>query len=119
MEKQKITLARYYGLLRKIAFVRGLSDALKENKSLGFEKADLDAFCDASGAIREYMVITYKGGAKKARNCGCNSDSANLKAFADLLQDSPLDQYPDYEGLKKGSSNLICAIDFGEGENDA
>lgn len=49
--------------------------------------------------IQEYLVVTYRGGAKTYRSCNMNSLSAILKEISKLANGGYYDELEDYKNI--------------------
>jgi hypothetical protein len=64
--------------------------------------------------IAEWLTITYDGGAQAHRVVTGNSNSANFKVVADMIDGGCYEQNPTYDsladrGLKKLDLNAMCS----------
>ena len=47
----------------------------------------------------EWLIVKYQGGAEARRSISCNSNYANFRAIADVIEGGHYGQNPDYERL--------------------
>lgn len=85
----------------KISFVRSIGNAIGKYR-VCVESLDYDVFFDKDGMRREYLVVTYKGGAIAARNCRGNSLFAIFEEITHLFNGGYYDEVSTYQNLKAG-----------------
>lgn len=83
----------------KINFVKQIEAALLPVQH-NLEAISYDVFCNiAQKYCKEYLVITYRGGARTVRNCGGNSCAAILTEIARYLNDGYYEEVEFYDAL--------------------
>lgn len=85
------------GKRNKLAFVKELSKAVSGEVGGIFESINYvlayPAIGNTESCAKEYLVVTYRGGAVQARNCSCNSNAAILEELAKMVYSSQV--YPE------------------------
>ena len=83
----------------KINFVKQIEAALLPVQR-NLEAISYDVFCNtAQNHCKEYLVITYRGGARTVRNCTGNSCAAILTEISRYLNDGYYAEVEFYEAL--------------------
>lgn len=83
----------------KINFVKQIEAALLPVQH-NLESISYDVFCNTEhNRCKEYLVITYRGGARTVRNCTGNSCAAILTEIARYLNDGYYAEVEFYDTL--------------------
>ena len=83
----------------KINFVKQIEAALLPVQH-NLESISYDVFCNTEhNHCKEYLVITYRGGARTVRNCTGNSYSAIFTEISRYLDDSYYKEVEFYDAL--------------------
>ena len=116
MLNMKLTKDEIIEYRQKKAFVKRLGEVCKDF-DLRVLKSELDVFFDSKGCLREFMVVTYKGGAIAVRDCAINSNLANLCEFTKLMHGGYYEEVQPYKDLKEEGFIAIPTLKE-EGENN-
>lgn len=83
----------------KINFVEQIEAALLPVQR-NLDAISYDVFCNtAQNHCKEYLVITYRGGARTVRNCTGNSCAAILAEISRYLNDGYYEEVEFYDAL--------------------
>lgn len=94
-------------LNEKVEFVNKISKALENNDNISIDHLAYEIFITKRGMLREYLVVTYKGGAYAVRACDGNSLSAIFDEIAKLFNGGYYDEVHDYKEYKLNSKNIF------------
>ena len=102
---ERLTQSRKLSLLKKQEFVDRINYAISGQPRRAVTNVKLDIWYNEFGYSEETMVVTFEGGACGVRNCRYNSNSANLRAIADMVDGDCYDELQRYEEMRpKGYS---------------
>lgn len=102
---ERLTQSRKLSLLKKQEFVDRINYAISGQPRIAVTNVKLDIWYNEFGYSEETMVVTFEGGACGVRNCHCNSNSANFRAIADMVDGGCYDELQRYEEMRpKGYS---------------
>lgn len=97
---QEISLDAFEEYKEKAEFVQKIGAVCAESiKHL--TSAKLDVFIDSQGALWEFLVVTYRGGAIAVRDCTVNSNIANLQELCRMSAGGYYDEVKFYTDLKE------------------
>lgn len=83
----------------KKRFLKALGEVLKTSKRMSIADIDLEVYL-IDGYVMEYVVITFDGGAISVANASGNSDSANLRQVAKMVNGGYYDEVEMYLEIK-------------------
>lgn len=92
----------------KKGFISALSETIKNYKPRGLtvEKISYEVYKTAQGWIREWIVVTYYGGGFTAKIVSGNSNSANFKVIAEVLDGGDYSEVPYYLDTKETAEEV-------------
>lgn len=96
----------------KKMFVDNISKAFEvEPAGSTVEKVDYEIYTkefNGTTYFEEYIVVTYRGGAKAARNATCNSNTANFITIGTLLNGGYYDEVERYMNLESNGYERVA-----------
>ena len=96
----KLDKETYEYYLCKQAFIRQVGEALALYARSSVAKVDLEFYENKeSGAIQEYLVVTFDGGAISVRSANINSDTANFRELGNLIDGGYYSEVKDYREM--------------------
>ena len=92
----------------KKGFISALSETIKNYKPKGLtvENISYEIYKTPQGCIREWIVVTYYGGNFTAKLTNGNSNSANFKVIAKILDGGDYSEVPYYLETKEASEEV-------------
>lgn len=96
----------------KEAFIKAISKAFEDNpRGSSVESIDYEVYSkeadNGNTFYREYLIVTFIGGAKVVRNISGNSNTANLRAIGTLVDGGYYDELMEYELTQEISFKLF------------
>lgn len=91
----------------KIEFAKKIGKDCSEAERIGIVKIDYQVYYkDDEDEVKEWLVITYKGGAIAVRNCRGNSNSANFREIALMINGGYYDEVKGYREFLNNEINV-------------
>ena len=88
----------------KKVFVDNISKAFEASAGSSVVKIDYEVyekdFCGET-LFQEFLVVTFRGGAKSVRNANGNSNTANFRELGKLIDGGYYDEVPFYDELEE------------------
>lgn len=78
-----------------------IADEVVRNYDGYIKSIELDEFTDRYGKDEQYIVITFRNGAKEARNATMDSLAVMIEEMAKMLNGGKYDEVEQYEKLKR------------------
>lgn len=88
-------------------FIDRVSYAISGQHRISVMNVDYQVFETKEGYAKEYLVVTYKGGAIAARNVNGDSQSAMFREIAKMIDGGYYAEVEDYRKVESSCKRII------------